>query len=95
MLARHNVSFEVADAEASEIVSNVKLHEYYQMLGRELEVLEAKTPDDIYKQHLVESRAAVAVDSARQNLASTFVNAFVNVGFQSDKLMLDESNKWL
>lgn len=95
MLARHNVSFEVADAEAGEIVSNVKLHEYYQMLGRELEVLEAKTPDDIYKQHLVESRAAVAVDSARQNLASTFVNAFVNVGFQSDKLMLDENNKWL
>ena len=41
MLARHNVSFECADAEASEIISNVKLHEYYLMLGRELEVMEA------------------------------------------------------
>ena len=28
-----------------------------------------------------------AVDSARQNLASTFVNAFVNAGFGQDKLM--------
>lgn len=30
------------------------------------------------------------VDSARQNLASTFVNAFVNAGFQSDKLMTED-----
>ena len=39
--------------------------------------------------HLVEGRAASgpAVDSARQNLASTFVNAFVNAGFGTDKLM--------
>jgi len=36
------------------------------------------------------------VDSARQNLASTFVNAFVNVGFGQDKLVLtEEGNKWL
>lgn len=34
--------------------------------------------------HLVEGRAPAgpaAVDSARQNLANTFVNAFVNAGF--------------
>ena len=43
----------------------------------------------VYKMHLVEGRAASgpAVDSARQNLASTFVNAFVNAGFGTDKLM--------
>jgi 26S proteasome regulatory subunit N1 len=35
------------------------------------------------------------VDSARQNLASTFVNAFVNAGFGQDKLMTEEGNKWL
>ena len=28
-----------------------------------------------------------AMDSARQNLASTFVNAFVNAGFGHDKLV--------
>jgi 26S proteasome regulatory subunit N1 len=32
-----------------------------------------------------------AVDSARQNLASTFVNAFVNAGFGSDKLVTASS----
>ena len=46
-------------------------------------------PGQVYKMHLVEGRAASgpAVDSARQNLASTFVNAFVNAGFGTDKLM--------
>ena len=31
--------------------------------------------------------AGQAVDSARTNLANTFVNAFVNAGFGQDKLM--------
>jgi 26S proteasome regulatory subunit N1 len=39
--------------------------------------------------HLVEGRtvSGQTVDSARQNLASTFVNGFVNAGFGVDKLM--------
>lgn len=37
------------------------------------------------------------VDSARGNLAGTFVNAFVNAGFGNDKLMVeaDEGNSWI
>ena len=37
----------------------------------------------VYKSHLVETRGTggPAMDSARANLASTFVNAFVNAGF--------------
>ena len=70
--------------------------EHFHELARDLDVLEPKTPDDIYKSHL-EKRptSAAAVDSARANLASTFVNAFVNLGFGADKLMLPEGNKWL
>ena len=36
-------------------------------------------------------------DSARQNLASSFVNGFINCGFGSDKLLLpeDAGNKWI
>ena len=30
-----------------------------------------------------------------QNLSATFVNAFLNLGFGSDTLMLAENNKWL
>lgn len=35
------------------------------------------------------------VDSARQNLASSFVNGFVNAGFGQDKILKEDGNKWL
>jgi len=41
--------------------------------------------------------ATANVDSARGNLASTFVNAFVNAGFGNDKLMVEaeEGSSWI
>ncbi len=40
--------------------------------------------------HLVDGRASAgaSVDSARQNLAATFVNAFVNAGFGQVTVLL-------
>lgn len=35
------------------------------------------------------------MDSAKANLASTYVNAFVNAGHGSDKLMTPEDSKWV
>lgn len=36
------------------------------------------------------------VDSASQNLASSFVNGLINAGFVRDKLLTtDEGNKWI
>ncbi len=58
------------------------------MLAKDLDVLAPKSPEDIYKSHLAEGAgfsrrrdaSGVQMDSARANLASTFVNAFVNAG---------------
>ena len=49
----------------------------------------------VYKAHLVEGRAPAgpAVDSARANLAATFVNAFVNAVFGADKLLTPEAGR--
>ena len=83
----------IEDVEAREamasIMGNLRLSEQYLSLARDLDVMEAKTPEDVYKSHLVEGNVPVgpAVDSARANLASTFVNAFVNAGFGQDKLV--------
>ncbi|XP_052207824.1 26S proteasome non-ATPase regulatory subunit 2 homolog A [Diospyros lotus] len=98
ILARHGVTIEldeemVADYEErealQEIINNTKLSEGYLTLARDIEVMEPKSPEDIYKAHLLDGRASAgaSVDSARQNLAATFVNAFVNAGFGQDKLM--------
>lgn len=75
--------------DLEQINGNSHLSEQYLQLARDLDVMEAKTPEDVYKSHLVEGRAGdgPAIDSARQNLASTFVNAFVNAGFGQDKLV--------
>jgi 26S proteasome regulatory subunit N1 len=80
------------DTELQECLNNTKLPEYYKSLAKELNVLDPKVPEDIYKSHLESNRTAglTNTDSARHNLASAFVNAFVNAGFGEDKLMLVE-----
>ncbi|KAJ4729749.1 26S proteasome non-ATPase regulatory subunit 2-like [Melia azedarach] len=98
ILARHGIMLELDDEMVpddddryalQDIVNNVKLSEGYLTLARDIEVMEPKSPEDIYKAHLLDGRASAgaSVDSARQNLAATFVNAFVNAGFGQDKLM--------
>ncbi|KAF2284106.1 hypothetical protein GH714_019070 [Hevea brasiliensis] len=98
IVARHGITFELDDEMAAddedrealqEIINNTKSSEGYLTLARDIEVMEPKSPEDIYKAHLLDGRASAgaSVDSARQNLAATFVNAFVNAGFGQDKLM--------
>ncbi|KAJ3410476.1 proteasome regulatory particle base subunit [Chytridiales sp. JEL 0842] len=100
LLARQQINFETPDEELTAILNNTRLSELFIALARDLDVLEAKTPEDIYKTHLenIRSGGSTNVDSARHNLASTFVNAFVNAGFGTDKLMLnkeDENTSWI
>ncbi|KZT70492.1 26S proteasome regulatory complex, non-ATPase subcomplex, Rpn1 subunit [Daedalea quercina L-15889] len=82
-----------------ECLSNTHLSEHFRDFGKELGVLEPKSLEDVYKSHLENTRtsAAANVDSARGNLAGTFVNAFVNAGFGNDKLMVEaeEGNSWI
>lgn len=105
LLARHRVNYEVEDddeEELNELIGNEKLSEQFLKLAQDLDVVDAKTPEDIYKSHLAETggfsrrrdTGGAQVDSARANLASTFVNAFVNAGFGQDKLMTPD-NEWL
>ncbi|GMP54642.1 hypothetical protein CsSME_00019736 [Camellia sinensis var. sinensis] len=98
ILGQHRITF-VLDEEMSGddecretlqgIINNGKLSEGYLMLARDIEVMEPKSPDDIYKAHLLHGRASAgaSVNSVGKNLADTFVNAFVNAGFGQDKLM--------
>mmetsp|Transcript_42113 Transcript_42113/g.61778 ORF Transcript_42113/g.61778 Transcript_42113/m.61778 type:complete len:937 (-) Transcript_42113:158-2968(-) len=104
LLARHCMSYEYEDEDddLNEIIGNTHLSEQYLKVAQDLDVMDAKTPEDIYKSHLAETGGfsrrrdvgGAQVDSARANLASTFVNAFVNAGFGHDKLMTPD-NEWL
>lgn len=105
LLGRHRVNFEVEDDDEEQynpLIGNERLSEYFLKLAQDLDVMDPKTPEDIYKSHLAETggfsrrreTGGTQVDSARANLASTFVNAFVNAGFGQDKLMTPDS-EWL
>lgn len=107
LLGRHRVNYEIEDDddadELNELIGNAHLSEQFTKLAVDLDVMEAKTPEDIYKSHLAETggfsrrrdTGGAQVDSARANLASTFVNAFVNAGFGVDKLMTVDDDDWL
>ena len=103
MLGRHQFYLELSEDrddydDLTDIMSNSHLNNHFLNLARELDILEAKTPEDVYKTHLDNVRTAFgtgSVDSARQNLASSFVNGFINTGFGKDKLLMEDGNKWL
>lgn len=83
------------DLEILDCLNNVKLPEHFKALAKELNILDPKSTEDIYKSHLESNRTVgmTNMDSARHNLAAAFVNAFVNAGFGNDKMMLVEGDK--
>jgi 26S proteasome regulatory subunit N1 len=95
MLARVGCRPE-AEEELARLMDGAHTTEHYLELARDLDVVEPKAPEDVYKSHLEKRPAGSSnVDSARQNLAGTFVNGLLNCGFGTDKLLLTEGNKWL
>ena len=102
LLARQRINYTYEgddEDELNEIIGNEKLSEEFLKVAQDLDVMDPKTPEDIYKSHLAETggfsrrrEGNVVVDSARANLASTYVNAFVNAGFGNDKVRY--LNEW-
>lgn len=94
LLGRHKSSFNLDNESLNEIVGNINLSERFMSIARDMDVQEPKTPEDIYKS-ASENRSHrnsthVPAESAKANLASSIVNAFVNAGHCKDKLMLNE-----
>ncbi|XP_046667519.1 26S proteasome non-ATPase regulatory subunit 2 [Homalodisca vitripennis] len=106
-VGRQQLCLELSDdlvdkSDLSTIMSNSHVNDHFHGLARELDIMEPKTPEEVYKTWLEglvlrpTYNLDVPVDSARHNLASTFVNAFVNAGFSRDKLVsVEDGNKWM
>jgi len=102
ILGRQQLFFDLdEEGNASDLMDqmrNTQLNTHFLNLARELDIMEPKVPEDIYKSHLEPSRPTVGqgnIDSARQNLAASFVNGLVNAAFGKDKLLTEEGNTWL
>ncbi|QEU62613.1 Rpn1 [Kluyveromyces lactis] len=78
-----------------DIIDNVQLSEHFRYLAKELNLLQPKTPEDIYKSHLESSKASfnkTSMSSAQQNLAEFMVNGWLNLGYSSDSIYSKDSN---
>jgi 26S proteasome regulatory subunit N1 len=105
LLARNQIWLDLVEdsPQIDDAIRNLSLSTHFNRLITELSVKEAKSPEDVYKSHLENTRPGLTggVDSARMNLASSFVSAFVNAGSKEDKLGMtapqtqdgDESNQ--
>lgn len=62
LLGRHQIFLDMSGVEKgdklAELNSNSDLHSYFHSLVTELDILEAKTPDAIYKSHLEQARSS-------------------------------------
>jgi 26S proteasome regulatory subunit N1 len=104
---RRQLAFQLARARAAEaapagaldsslesIAGNLSLSESFAALARDLDTVEPKTPEDIFKSG--DARGGEArMDSARANLAKTYVNGFVNVGYGADRLVTPPDSDWV
>lgn len=103
LLGRQHIMLDLSDEtsdvdEFVEIMSNSQQNTHFLALARELDIMEPKVPEDVYKSHLEPNRPAMNanVDSARVNLAASFVNGLLNAGFGQDKLFLvEDGSKWM
>jgi 26S proteasome regulatory subunit N1 len=56
MLGRQRNPYETSDEELSKIISNERLSEHFKSLARDLDVMEPKHPDSVFKTHLEERK---------------------------------------
>lgn len=72
MLGRQRNPYETEDEDLKKIISNQSLCEHFKSLARDLDVLEPKHPDQVFKTHLEERKTNLQeqkIDSAKVNLA--------------------------
>lgn len=96
MLGRQRTNYEMEDEDLFKIISYERLSEHFRSLARDLDTLEPKTPEQIFKSHLEEKKTEAKIDSFKENLATTYCNGFLNAGYGTDKLMtVNADDEWI
>nr|CUU99759.1 hypothetical transcript [Hymenolepis microstoma] len=87
------------EEDLAEMLGNTRLSEHFLSLARELDIMDPKLPEDVYKQHLEPVRLSVTamMDSVRTHTAASYVNGLVNCGFGKEKMIQDDGKdgSWL
>lgn len=90
IVGQHGQTYDVDCPVAAEAMANTRLPEFYQYLIRELNLTEPKKTEDILRSQYDSTVTASALEPAKQNLATSFVNALVHTGYGHDQLILTD-----
>lgn len=100
MLGRQQIFLDIDNFALSQLNANGQLHRHFLAFARELDLMTPKTPEEVYKAHLEPTRpfnTQQMKNTPLQNLASSFVNGFVNSGFGTDAFFKNDKStgEWL
>ena len=75
---------------------NYKQIEYFRFLGKSLELLEAKHPEEVFKSHLEDKKGeSKKLESYKINMAYSIASSFINAGFGTEKLLSKNDSDWI
>ncbi len=102
ILAREGIFLEeeinnIQDNELIEIMRNYKRTEYFRILAKNLELLEPKHPEDVFKSHLEDKKGGDSkkLESYKINMAYSIASSFVNAGFGTEVLLSKKGSDWI
>ena len=86
-----------ANDEIIEIMRNYKRSDYYKILAKNLELLEPKHPEDLFKSHLEDKKGSnnKKIESSRINMAYSIASAFINAGYGTEVLLTKKDLDWI
>ena len=76
---------------------NYKRSDYYKILAKNLELLEPKHPEDLFKSHLEDKKGSnnKKIESSRINMAYSIASAFINAGYGTEVLLTKKDLDWI
>ena len=101
ILAREGIFLEdeeqyIKDNELMEIMRNYKQSEYFRILGKNLELLEPKHPESVFKSHLEDKKSdSKKLESYKINMAYSIASSFINAGFGTEVLITKQDSDWI
>ena len=86
----------IKDNELMEILRNYKQSEYFRILAKNLELLEPKHPEDVFKSHLEDKKSdSKKLESYKINMAYSIASGFINAGFDTEALLSKKDSDWI
>ena len=86
----------IKDNELMEILRNYKQSEYFRILAKNLELLEPKHPEDVFKSHLEDKKSdSKKLESYKINMAYSIASGFINAGFGTEALLSKKDSDWI